>query len=616
MSEQTVTDAARDFLQTDHQVTLLFAPAHPASRQRLDAWLGEAPLKNRVRRKTFTPFVGYGAVQSGRQVDDPSQADCLGWDSGLAALIGQGAAADALSRFLDRVIEQRRDGRYLIPYDEPRKEITELRYACLELAYHATLVLVDRWHEEPSPVCDWHLHEIALGAVARDRLLHALKECHDRCEDVQRMPGTESHLLGLAGLVARLRATDDELASGGLSGTLVEWFTDVFWHVMTFDSPAYPRIGELTTQVSLMMGSAEPRKYLIPISRVQRGDYEVLVEAVQKCLKRGLDAINVSAARRLFLASLADVSHVQYAEWDRRIQSGKRSRLGPRFSPQPAVVSTTTLGLDLEFALAAAQASRAPNRTFHVAVPVVADYARPNTGQRRVAVRWLVGDFRVTGAPVDRASITRPTGRWRWLQHWGTGSQGHGWPTLMGPLLLKLAGSPLHDLDRALLPETNEDDELTIQFPGWDPTVDDPVDRYVLHAVTLDEFDVIQRTAFELFELGEQKGSGQQVRILPKWLYESMNSPERWWVYLGPRLTDWNSRMEFVLNRIFVAPHSRLVEPAPVLIGRNIRPDHARILSLLRILPVSGDCFELTASLAELADALPRMLDAGTTAPG
>lgn len=593
-------------VQSEQQVALLYATANPATPQELETWLREVPLTTRVARRTFTPFVGYGAVQSGPHAADPSQTDCLRWDTGLSELIQDGAGAEKLLEFLERLVDQRLDGRFRAPHGELRQPVTELRYACLELAYAATVVLVDAWHQRPSPVCDWHLHDIALDTAGLDRLMLALNECLHRCAEVRRMPGADPELLGLGGLIARFKATRNELSKRVLSGTLVEWFTDVFWHVMTFDSAVYPRINELTTQVSLMMGSAEPRKYVIPISRVQRGDYRVLVEAVQKSLDRGVEAANVSVGRQSFLGSLAEVSHIMHAEWDRRIQTGKPSNRQPASTPQPAILLTTTLGLDLEFALATTQPSRIRNAVFHVAVPVVVDYGRSGARHGRVAVRWLVGDFQVTGPPANRARITRPRGGWRWLQHWGTGTQGKGWPALEGPLLLKLGGSPLHDLDRDALPNMEEVDERReIEFhllPG-----DGEVEREVSHAVSLDEFDVIQRMAFELVEMGAQIGSGGKVRLLPNWLRESINSPERWWIYLGPRLTDWNSRMEFVLNRILMAPDSRV--EVPVLIGRNIRPDHARILSFLGIVPVSGDCFDLTASLGDLANNIPRMLD-------
>ena len=558
-------------VQSNQQVALLFAPADPAAPQALNTWLRDIPLKNRVARRTFTPFVGYGAVQSGPPADDPSQADCLKWDSRLTRLVEQGADADKLSGFLDRVVEQRVDGRSLIGHDERREPITNLRYACLRLAYTATLVLVDVWHKRPSPVCDWHLHDITLDEAGIDSVRLALGECVDRCEDVDRMQGADPELLGLGGLTARFVATRTELESAVLSGTLVEWFTDVFWHVMTFDSAVYPRIGELTTQVSLMMGSAEPRKHLIPISRVQRGDYRILVEAVQKSLGRGVAPADVSAARRAFLARLAEVSHVTHEEWDRRIQSNDPARRGPTSTPQPAILLTTTLGLDLEFALATGYPG-IRNSVFHVAVPVIVDYGLPGARHGRVAVRWLVGDFPVSDTP-DRSSITRPDGgRWRWLQHWGTGGMGIGWPALRGPLLLKLGGSPLHDLSSSLLPKMDEDERREMDYHQVPAGSD--VEREVAHAVTLDEFDVIQRTAFELVEMGEQIGSGDRVRLLPRWLRLSINSPGRWWIYLGPRLTDWNSRLEFVLNRILMAPDSR--SERPVLIGRNIRPDHTR----------------------------------------
>ncbi len=591
----------------DQQVAMLFGAANPVTSTELEAWLREIPLPNRAGSRTFTPFVGYGAVQSGPLATDPAQADCLRWDGGLDALIGEGPAAAELSKFLERLARQREDGRLRVRFVELRQPVTELRYACLELAYAATLVLVDAWYAQPSPVCDWHLHEVTLSASDRDRLSDALEESVERCLDVRQLPGADPELLGLAGLMARFAASRTELESGVLSGTLVEWFTDVFWHTMIFDSAVYPRIGELTTQVSLMMGSAEPRKHVIPISRVQRGDYNVLVEAVKKSLGRGVEPTNVSAARKAFLDSLADVSNVAYNEWDRRIQRGMPASRGPLSTPQPAILLTTTLGLDLEFAFARVDRSRSSHSIFHVAVPVVVDYGSPGK-PHRATLRWLVGDFPVNGTEANRASVTRPEMGWRWLHHWGAGTDGNGFPELKGPLLLKVAGSPLHDL-RPGLGTIGEDERREIDqfhFPG-----ERNVERVVSHAVTLDEFDVIQRTAFELVEMGEQVGSRDRVRWLPKWLLQSINSHGRWWVYLGLRLTDWNSRMEFVLNRILMAPHSKMEKP--VLIGRNIRPDQSRILSLLGIEPVTGDCFELTSSLRDLASQIPTKLDSVVT---
>jgi len=608
MSESSAATAASNMGPApNQQVGLLFGVANATEPVNLETWLRGVALKNRVNDQTFTPFVGYGAVQSGPPAGDPAHADCLQWDSGLDGLIGDGAAAADLKRFLDNVVQQRLDNRELLPYTEARAPITALRYACLELAFAATLVLVDAWHEQPSPVCDWNIHDVPLSAAGLARLTIALEECVDRCRDVQRLPGADPPLLGLRGLTARFDAIKDELAPRVLSGTLVEWFTDVFWHVMIFESPVYPRISELATQVSLMLGSAEPRKHLIPISRVQRGDYRTLVESVQKSLARGVQPTNVSAARLKFLGSLAAVAYVTYNEWDGRIQTGAPARRGSTSTPQPAIMLTTTLGLDLEFALAGADRSMARNSVFHVAVPVIVDWGIPGAAHR-VALRWVVGDFPVSGDAADRGTVTKPLAGWRWLQHWGTGPQGNGWPALKGPLLLKLAGSPLHVVGNG--PKENDKEER-LENEYRDVVVGPDLRRHISHAVTLDEFDVIQRTAFELVEVGEQIGSGERVRLLPRWLRESINSPGRWWVYLGPRLTDWNSRMEFVLNRILMAPHSKM--EGPVLIGRNIRPDHTRILSLLGITPVKGDCFDLTASLADLARRIPALLDAGVT---
>ena len=65
------TAASQSWVQPNQQVTLLFSAANRSTPAELDAWLNEVPLTNRVHRRTFTPFVGYGAVQSGPPTKDP-----------------------------------------------------------------------------------------------------------------------------------------------------------------------------------------------------------------------------------------------------------------------------------------------------------------------------------------------------------------------------------------------------------------------------------------------------------------------------------------------------------------------------------------------------------------
>jgi hypothetical protein len=598
MTEAPFSGGVGDRVQPEPGVELLYSASEAGKVRPLPEWIDDISLTDRVGPMTFTPFVGYGAVQSGRaRPGEVANSDCVKWDTALE-LQADNAKDRRLPPFLKRVFDQRIDGRLPLEYVEPRPAVTELRYAFLNLAYEATNRFVEVWASQRDPVCDWQLQEVEIGGDPKDRVRNALAWCREACDAVAEMADIDP-LLGLGGLMRRLDATRNELSSGKLSGTLVEWFTEVFWHLMIFDSEVYPRISELSTQVSLMMGSDEPRRHQIPISTVQRGDYQILVEAVRKCLERGATATNRSAARRRFLGKLAEVSHLQFVGWERARLGPMGPALLPGAQSQPAILLTTTLGLDVEHALATTDPEIAPNRIFHVAVPVVASYVHPHPQQKRLVLRWLVGDFSVEGPEVTQSNLRRPIGPWRLLQHWGTGSLGLGWPALQGPLLLKLAGSPLHDIyGVAVQPELTEAEETEIDRLGWFAGSRGLARRTFNHAVALDEFDVIQRTAFELFEIGAQTGSGQ-MRILPKWLYESMNSWQRWWVYLGPRLTDWNSRMEFVLNRILTAPQSR--DPKPVLISRNIRPDHARILGLLNIVPVGGDCFDLTDSLAGLA---------------
>lgn len=587
-------------------------PAPPGTAIKVGDWLDDlrgALGEDASRRRPLTPFLGPGVLQIA-----PDQEVIL-WDAALEAACTEDPA---LGRFVGALLVARSRFRRVDTVEEGTPEdrsISEVRLAMARLAERASAAFTAAAATRAIPLNLWESFELEVDLASDEpgpQLTAAIQALERHRGEYE-----EHRLFGEERMVSRLRELQDGLGRRGkVSGSTIAWLTDLFWHTVVFESPLYPHASELGVQVSLLAGSHErPLQRLDPPSAVTRGTGGLrrLGEATAHAVERGFPADGGQATRsnkrRRLYDALADHLHAEYARWDP--QARTRRRL-------PPVALTSTFDLELERALAAA------GQVYEVALPVYVSIETRSTLQPepRVdeSVRWLVGRFGPRADPT-LDDLRRPDGPWRMASSFqmAPGSA----LDLGGPLLLKVNGSPSHDLPRRKgdgtydldLPEvraaalaraaseSGSSGGHRSRFGAGIVTAGTTVGVELHHALAVGEYDFLQLSRLSQYAFDvvvHPPNDSTEVPAedgLPSVLVEQLLAPERYWLLLGQRFADWSVRTQI---HTFIAHEARQTERG-CAVALDFDEDRMRFLDWLGITRAQGDLAELVRPLEDLA---------------
>jgi hypothetical protein len=364
--------------------------------------------------------------------------------------------------------------------------------------------------------------------------LAEMGECATDLEGI----GSVDELLGAKRLVTILQerfAGRPQVAGIEISFNDIEWLADLSWHVWIFRSPIYPTVEELTTQLSILWTSGtETHRRVDPPQRV--GAVEVhgknLAELVKGCVGRAAP----NGKRAEVLKALATVLFQEWHYFERGyvpvqmddIESTPTTAadlfdgpagesIGPLDSGR---VLPTAFALTPDLQLEHALLSGGSGDPFHVLVPVV--WGR---GSRQKHLRWLLGTYQD-----EYRDLHSP--RWT-LAEAATDFD------ILGPVVVKLAGSPLHELPRLVSANRSS---------------------HPSHVVNVGEIhfmnEILTAQLAQVWRSGAEKGgrstTDDTVQAIPDWLIRGLGELNpRWWM-LGVRLADWVGRFHlFVHLRMF-----------------------------------------------------------------
>jgi hypothetical protein len=548
----------------------------------------------------ITPYIGPGVLQT-----DPTSEE-VRWDAGLAAAMDADADLAAFVRpLLTDPLSGRLNGRTLVLHDPigPVEEsVSRLRIAMARLAEHATATFVTAELAAAVPLNLWERHSVSIAEG--DSLMERLDDARAALAAHQAID-TGDRLLGTARLQTRLAHLRAHLLSvgGGLSGASVAWLTDLFWHTIVFDSPLYPHVSELSLQVSLLAGQLhQPTRSLDPATVVARAELGEMSAATARSVARGYDPHEpADRPRRQLHRAIADVLHADYERWC-------RLPMAPRSTVVPFAL-TTGFDLEMERGLAA------HGKPYEVAIPIytrLEDLDASEEERPSESVCWIVGRFDACTDPT-LSDLVHPVASWRLAASLKMDPASDDRPA--GPLLIKLNGSPSHVLpeDPAALGFTAAKRGAPTPTPkadghpdGFGSAPGSPASRRVLsieHAVSLGEYDFLQvtRMAQYSFHRVEAEPNDPSDQKLPDGLPESLVAqvirPERFWMLLGHRFSDWNTRAQV---HTFIAHESRNIDRG-CAVARSFDTDRLLFLDWLGITRASGEMQDLIDPLERAA---------------
>lgn len=572
----------------------------------LDRKFGRATGLDTGRLRSITPFVGPGTLQI-----EPAQ-EGIRWDVSLDRAMGESDAA--LGRFVNELFVARAKGRVRMPFepDTPRDlSISQIRLDLARLAQVGTAVFVRTALATSVPLNLWDDHGVALPADTDlfSQLRTTISHLNAHIGEFEPHPLFGEMLLRsrLETLLRNVQGPPGD--ESRLTGSAVQWLTDLFWNAVIFDSPLYPHVAELSLQVSLLEGRGmHPIRHLDPTGAVIRQNLQNISLVTAAAVSRGFDAgAGSEGVRRRFFRSIGEVLHAEYAYWRQPDLSLSRKTV--------PLALTSNFDLELERGLAVG------GKPYHVAIPVYIGMWRedPRRGSGGEAieedVRWLVGTFEGTGPDPEASELIRPTGPWRWLS--SLEGIARGALELQGPLVLKLGGSPLHVIPRSS--SDSADEFVALGFDGLRRGARESASRAssdsfgsgtplvarveLEHAIALGEYDFLQVTrmsqwSFDRFtgSIGEQD-TDRPKQGLPIWLISEIRQLDRYWLLLGYRFADWNSRTQM---HTFLA-HAGVDTDRGCAVSLEFDPDRIRFLDWLGITQARGHAEQLTEPLRRIA---------------
>lgn len=347
----------------------------------------------------------------------------------------------------------------------------------------------------------------------------------------------------------------------------LEWLADLIFYSFSFDGGFYPTSDELSFRAALHIGEGDRRPASVNV--FEKGG-DALVEIAPAWIRQyQADDECRSGQMKDFYDALALILLSQDKYWAGRIANAKLRREPVAFS----------LNLDLEMEKAL---ERVEVLKYSVAIPVQAITAEPD---EQIHQRWLLAKF------LKGEKYQCPT--WAWYSY-DSGMSAE----IDGPLVVKLHGSPLHQLPSPVSREEFDDKKNG----GMDPSVEciaPPPSESVCyssikHSVTLSESGYLQNLVV--------------VRNMPEFFVQVMGDRQRHFYFLGLSTSEWNMRLR-MSGLVFPTSGQgagRRYSPGRLMVAVNKEFDDYRssILDSIGIKRWEGALEGLTADLLRWAKAL------------
>ena len=364
---------------------------------------------------------------------------------------------------------------------------------------------------------DWGIH-VEPGAVQDERITEFV--------DLLKLDAVHHHVAGL------LASCFTGARSRPLSGAMLEWLSDLLWHILASDSRVPASQSELAFFVNLRATGDLSRRR--DFTRAAPGDYhgagenELYLDVLRlhSTHDNGLnddEPLWKRDDRALFLRTMAATLR---AMWRR--SEDRRSQLKGLSAPEaahrqlPPVISlVSAYDLMLERQL---WEILDPGESFHVVVPAW----HSSRGGRRLV--WLWGTIVKPSRGhrfepkylIGHDDVGKPTIKWRW---WAHSAEERFEPT--GPVLIKVNGAPLMSLG---------DGVVTPRDIGLDERSRGALRLAMIYA----EHDALSTII----------GEADDVRMLPPQLASTLSWESRNWLFFGDRFPDW-------IPRLRLAQHAR-----------------------------------------------------------
>lgn len=350
-----------------------------------------------------------------------------------------------------------------------------------------------------------------------------------------------------------------------LSGALVEWLSDVLWHVVISGSGVPASQDELAFYVNLA-ADAVVTEQGVGFNRPRPGDYRqpdrdgvALTSDIRALLKRSEPDLGVpdwNRPRERFAATMA-ASLVESWRQDVTVKGRKPLALALVADYDVLLERAILQALDVDEHL-------------HTVMPAWVT----RLGERRM--EWVIASLERSSEQVGRDDVLTPAS-WRWFEsHEGT------FPELarpeIGPIVVKLSGSPLH-LTREGVPAA----ELGFDEPaGYE-------DASLTVATVFSEHDSLEA----ILSLAESAAARD---TLASTLFESaagLNWQKRAWLFFGHRFSDWLPRLRlfFAANGMGRPRKERtgMRNRGKIAVDRGFDHPERALLAALEIAPYKGD---------------------------
>lgn len=341
--------------------------------------------------------------------------------------------------------------------------------------------------------------------------------------DIEAIEASIRHLAG------RCFASDPQEP---ISGAMIEWLSDLLWHVLSSDSAVPPSQAELTFYLNLRAAATPSPTHRRAFTRTHAGEYR-RKEDVTAPVKRLLSTYDVGLRpepydfdtdeRARFARTIAATLLTM---WEREREQQLPVRGQDISSARPIIALASQYDLMLERQLM--DSIEGPDQGFHVIVPM---WARQPEQARHLV--WLFGTY------VKHKALTafKPSHltsydmnlplTWTWYDADTTTVP----PRFIGPIIIKTNGSPLLDLG---LPRVQPEALGLNENPRLDS--DAPVQLEV--ATLYSEYDSL--ASIITFAGGTSK-LAQKVNNGLSW-------DDRSWLFFGDSFPDWIPRLRLLYS--------------------------------------------------------------------
>jgi len=483
-------------------------------------------LEDAVANGTFTPVIGAACSTLDHEGEPRHQ---LGDDIRAEAAEMIPYLNEAERRYLDELIDCDTEMLALPSASPGNDALINLRVALFRLDRAAALTFkraVETYNNRANKSCeflwkrrtsstglsfprligDWHV-PLQYSSM-KEPLLKALDDAIRAAHAVSDVRNTtwKERGLGAEAIIANLQSVSTALSESDESLTLLDlvWIGNLLWHSLRFNLQYYPTSAELAFQLSLCTTAA---------SGSARGMPPLLAQAAQAAsqsienIKRWFSFYAERRAESGFYRNLAAWLQKRFND-----SSTTNNPCLDKGAPLP-MVFTTNYDCEIEAALDQLGCS------YHVVMPVYIthkNYSETRTNKPLWLTKTVKYDgHRLRELPWEYAGNTE-------LSKTNSDSANPEQPrkAFVGPIVVKLHGSPLEDL-----PGRNE----VVSIPDWVKSIisEDALDSRYEHRVTLTEGDYLSDLR----------------REIPVWVQKALRTRRRRLFFLGQSVSDWNIRL-------------------------------------------------------------------------